>query len=177
MKTLYTTSVGPWKSSLIIRVAHLTKFSEKEMGEGILQSRQVKRVTIDSINKRIILKTNPFSLPQQIYLSTCKTSSNFFTTAPRYSVRLKNRSREKMPLTTFISFKKGMKVELTGLRIQPLHCPLPLGTPFRGGSIGGCTRRLGGYQRIQLNQLINEWIIGGTLDPARMQVWDERMRP
>ena len=61
-------------------MAHLTKFSEKEMGEGILQSRQVKRVTIDSINKRIILKTNPFSLPQQIYLSTCKTSSNFFTT-------------------------------------------------------------------------------------------------
>ena len=47
-------------------MAHLTKFSEKEMGEGILQSRQVKRVTIDSINKRIILKTNPFSLPQQI---------------------------------------------------------------------------------------------------------------
>ena len=54
VKTLYTTSVGPWKSSLIIRVAHLTTFSEKEMSEGILQSRQVKRVTIDSINKRII---------------------------------------------------------------------------------------------------------------------------
>ena len=58
VKTLYTTTVGPWKFSLIIRVAHLTTFSEKEMSEGILQSRQVKRVTIDSINKRIILKTN-----------------------------------------------------------------------------------------------------------------------
>ena len=120
------------------------------MSEGILQSRQVKRVTIDSIDKRIILKTNPFSLPQQIYLSTYKTSGNFFTTASQYSVRLKNLSMEKMPLTTFRSFKKGMKVELTGLRIQPFHWPPSLGSPFRGGSTGGCTRRLGGDQRIQL---------------------------
>ena len=137
VKTLYTKSGGPWKSSLIIRGAHLTTFSEKEMSEGILQSRQVKRVAIDSINKRIILKTNPFSLPQQIYLHTCKTSGNLFTTASQYSVRLKNLSMEKMPLKTFISFKKGMKVELTGLQTQPPHWPPSLGSPFRGGSTGG----------------------------------------
>ena len=57
----------------------------KEISEGILQSRQVKRVTIDSINKRIILKTNPLSLPQQIYLSTYITSATFLL--QRLSIR------------------------------------------------------------------------------------------